>query len=282
MNLLPEAIHVINLDRSPQRLQAVLDSFDRHLGGSGVALNRFVAIDAAEAEALAVPGRLSWSEKACFLSHARCLEAARVGARQSHVWIAEDDVAFGPQTRQRLASALEALQGRDWDILFTDLFATEPHGMIELFQLWRRATRDAEVRLLDLGKMAFASATSYIVNAGSVDKLLGLYRTCASLNMGVDIWFKELAGTGQAGCCCVVPFATTVADVQSQIQPGHSSGHLAWWYAFRWLLWEGTDPASLDPLLDHLERGFADPHAARAGRILGGMLSPRWEPFLRR
>lgn len=282
MSRLPAGLHVINLDDSGKRLAAVLDSYDAHLAGSGIALDRFVAVGADEVARQAVPGRLSWPEKACFVSHARCLQAAAERTPGRHVWVAEDDVVFGATTVARVASALRTLEGTDWDVLLTDVFATEPFGMVELYQLWRRAMREGAVKVFDLRTLAFAGATSYLVNAGSVEKLLALYRGQARLDLGVDIWLKALAGSGRIGCYGVMPFATSVAGSPSQIQPDGSGGHLAWWYAFRWAIWDDADLARVDALLDGLEQSFDDADARRVGRILGGMLSPRWEPYLQR
>ena len=279
MSRLPDAIHVINLDAAHERLAVVTRGFDRYLSGTSLALNRFVAIDAAEVERRAIPGRMDWGGKACFASHAQCLQAA--ANRAAPVWIVEDDVVFGPGTIPRIEAALEILDGREWDILFTDISVTEPHSLVELFLLWRRRAGAGSVQVLDLREMAFAGTPSYLVNPRSVDKLRGLYVGCESLDAGVDIWMKKLAGSGQVICCCIFPFATTVATFPSQIRNDYQE-LTTWWTAFSRMLWDGDDPGAFDGWLDTLEQGFVEADAARAGRILAAMLSSRWANHLAR
>ncbi|AKC85898.1 glycosyltransferase family 25 protein [Pseudoxanthomonas suwonensis] len=268
---LPRAIHVINLDRARERMASVVRSYDAHLGDSGIALNRFVAVDAAEAARLGTPGTLNWAEKACCISHGRCLQAAADPAYPA--WIAEDDVAFGPWTLRRIREALAEVGDRPWDVLLTDIYATDVHGMVDLFRLRRRLLAERRTKLIDLRGMAFASATSYLVNASSIPKVIGLLQERTQLDMVPDIWMKTLAGAGKLICLGVFPFATTVADTPTQIQPESSSRELGWWTAYRWLLWDGTDPAWLEGKLAALETGSRDPESALLGRILAGTMS---------
>lgn len=268
---LPRAIHVINLDRAHERMAAVLRSYDAHLGGSGIALNRFAAVDAGEAARLGTPGTLNWAEKACCISHGRCLEAAAVPGYPA--WIAEDDVAFGPCTLRRIHEALAEVGDRPWDILLTDIYSTDAHAMVDLFRLRRRLLAERRTKLLDLRGMAFASATSYLVNASSIPKVLGLLQDSTHLDMVPDIWMKARAGAGELICLGVFPFATTVADAPTQIQAESSGRELGWWTAYRWLLWDHTDPAWLEGKLAALEAGRSDPESLLLGRILAGTMS---------
>lgn len=274
--MLPRALHVINLAHAGERLDAVLNSFDQYLAGSGMALNRFAAIDAAEAERRETRGSLTWAEKACFLSHAASLAAAADAGRP--VWIVEDDVVFGPQTLARVEAALELLQGQPWDMLLTDLYVTSVHDMLELFGTQRRLADEGKVALLDLAGMAFAGATSYLVNPAKVVELAGRLAKYEVIDLAFDIWFKREAGAKRLHCHAVFPFATNVADTPSQVQPSCLSRQLGWLNAYRMLVWEQTDPAQLDGMLDRLEAGFTDPRSAHMGRIVGGLLS---EGFVR-
>lgn len=274
MNPLPRAIHVINLDRAAERLAGVVRSYDAHLRSAPVALNRFVAMDGEQAAKRAIPGKLSWAEKACFLSHAQCLRSAADGNRPA--WIAEDDVVFGRHSWRRVEEALVEIGDKPWDILHTDIYATEAHGMIDLFRIRRELLAQGRTKVLDLGSMAFAGATSYLVNASSAGKILSLMQEYRELDMAVDIWIKYMAGTGKLICLGVFPFATSVADAPTQIQPEASSAHLGLWTAFRWLMWDETDLDVLDRRLSELEASFVDAGSARLGRILAGMMSERY------
>ncbi len=269
--MLPRALHVINLARAGERLDAVLSSFDRHLAASGIALNRFAAIDAAEAERRNAPGALTWAEKACFLSHAASLAAA--ADARSPVWIVEDDVVFGPQTLARVEAALELLQGQPWDVLLTDLYVTDLNDMLELFRTQRRLAGEGKIAVLDLAGMAFAGSTSYLVNPAKVAELARRLAQYEVIDLAFDIWFKREAGAKRLRCHALFPFATTVADTPSQVQPSSMSRQLGWWNAYRMLLWEQTDPAHLDGILDRLDHVLTDKRSAQLGRIVGGILS---------
>lgn len=271
--MLPRALHVINLARAGERLDAVLSSFDRHLAASGIALDRFAAIDAAEAERRNTRGALVWAEKACFLSHAASLAAAAVADAGRPAWIVEDDVVFGPQTLARVEAALELLQGQPWDVLLTDLYVTDVNDMLELFRTQRRLAGEDKIAVLDLAGMAFAGATSYLVNPAKVAELAARLAQYEVIDLAIDIWFKREAGANRLRCHALFPFATTVADTPSQVQPSSLSRQLGWWNAYRMLLWEQTDPAHLEGMLDRLEQGFTDPRSAQMGRIVGGILS---------
>lgn len=73
------------------------------------------------------------------------------------------------------------------------------------------------------------------------------------------------------------PFATTVADIPSQVQPASIARELGWWNAYRLLLWEGCEADQMDALLDRLEHahtGFStDAASARMGRVVPGLLA---------
>lgn len=269
---LPRAVHVINLDTATDRLSAVMASFQAHMRASGIALDRFAAVDAAQAKALRIPGTLTWAEKACFASHLRCIQVAAGASRPA--WIAEDDVVFGRQTQRRLDAALAAIGDRPWDLLFTNIHATSASGMADLFRIDRKLRAKGATDVLDLADMAFIGAPSYLVNPASVARILDLAERCHRLDMAWDIWLKYLAGTGQLTCLCVLPFATCVAEeAPTQIQPDAFKHQIGWWTAFSRLMWDGTDPAALDRELAGLEVGSTDERAARLGRIVAGLMS---------
>ncbi len=270
---LPNAVHVINLDCATARLEGMLAGFDSHLAGSGLALNRFAAVDVAYVQAAAVPGALRWAEKACFLSHARCLASATGG--NTPVWIVEDDVLFGPATLPRLRAALDRLAGQRWDVLATDLLIVEPHGMIDLFRMSRDAQATGRTDVLELDNMNFIATGSYLVHPDAIAPLLTRMRALSRLDMAIDVWLREEMRQGRLISRAVLPFATAADWARTQIQPEAARRPLAWWTAFRRLLWQHDDRDALDRHLQALEDEYAgaDADARRLGRILAGMLA---------
>ncbi|MCD9027916.1 glycosyltransferase family 25 protein [Luteimonas sp. BDR2-5] len=261
-------LHVINLDGANARLADVVAGHRRHLHPAGIGLTRFRACDRAEADALRIPGGITPVEKACFVSHARCLrQAVRDGAMP---WIVEDDVVFGASTVQRVRSALQALDGRPWDILFTDTQLTDVHAVVDLFRAWRGIGDSGRTRLLDLTGMAWIGASSYLVNPASVPRLLACIEAARSLDLAWDIWLKVVAGQAGFTCLSVFPFATTTAGLPSQVQSDPVAAQVAWWAAFGRMTWEHADADALDALFARLGQPD-DPHARGLGRIVAAM-----------
>lgn len=111
---------VINLDRSPQRLERM----KLLLSGLGLDFIRMPAVDglalAADAEIPKDKGlfyRLGPGETGCFLSHIKCWEAVAAGQAE-YTLIFEDDVHFGEE-------AGELLRGLSWVPKDADLVKLE-------------------------------------------------------------------------------------------------------------------------------------------------------------
>ena len=114
---------LINLDRSPTRLQTMT----RHLDGLGIA---FVRVPAVDGHALpdAVPGidparyrrshgrELRPGETGCYLSHLRAMHTF-LESPALHAVILEDDVGLSPDIVKIVASLTAADAPDDWDIV---------------------------------------------------------------------------------------------------------------------------------------------------------------------
>jgi GR25 family glycosyltransferase involved in LPS biosynthesis len=199
--------YYINLESAKDRRHFVEESF-RQYGDRNGRLHRVEAVDAARVVADAVPGKISDTEKACFLSHRRAIEHSRRDG--AHSLIIEDDTQFGPSTfgmLDRLGNALDA-----FDLVFTDLDFCDVNYMFQFFLLHRELSRDGTFRLLGLKGTPFFGAAAYIVNARSKEKILGLIDGLSSFEFPYDIQLRNWVEAEQLKAGFTFPFLTTLSS----------------------------------------------------------------------
>jgi glycosyl transferase family 25 len=104
---------IINLPARRDRRRETTQEFARcalALDPSGVAF--FDAISPVDSGGFPSPG-----VRGCFLSHLAVVEEAR-DARQGHLLVLEDDIAFSREVARHGQAAVEALGRLDWDLAF--------------------------------------------------------------------------------------------------------------------------------------------------------------------
>jgi GR25 family glycosyltransferase involved in LPS biosynthesis len=268
--------YYINLKSEEARRLFIEENFRQH-GDPGGKLNRVEAVDAAYIVSNAVPGKISDTEKACFLSHRRAIDLSCRDDGPS--LIVEDDARFGPSTFRLLDKLGDAFEV--FDIIFTDidLCNIHIHSMLWFFLLRRELSKDGTFRVLDLNGITFFGATAYVVNSRSKEKLLGLIDDLPSYELPYDIQLLKWIETGRLKAGFTFPFLTTVSSHsdRSGIQPMNTRGTLAG-NAYRRLVWMDFEQTPENPVeaLNRLDASRFDRESLYFAQILSLILSIRY------
>jgi Glycosyltransferase family 25 (LPS biosynthesis protein) len=199
----------INLERSVARrtlMEAQLQTFnlqDRY--------SRFAAVDG---QALTEPpGAISASENACFQSHYRALESAKLSRRVVH--ILEDDVIFAPQMEQVIDSLDSSGLFEPFDLIFTHTFVGCELLLLrkfkELFDFYQQ-NKPPRLAVLDVKDDYRCIFASYLVPAPAIDKVLSVLKLGldAGPKLPIDLFIGQEARAGRLRLGCIFPFITSV------------------------------------------------------------------------
>lgn len=208
----------INLDHAAERRAAIEASFKK-AARPGWNLARFAAIDTGFVDRQAIAGDRSAAEKACYLSHKTVIEAHAAGA--GHLLVLEDDVEFGIATCEVVDGFLQHNPGAEWDLLFLDVCLHDIGDMATLYFHRERLMKERAVIPLDLAKIPFFGANAYVINAGSVKKVLACLEAGLPVNVEYDLYLANQVRQGRLKAAVLFPFVTTLSDhaIRSQIQP---------------------------------------------------------------
>jgi GR25 family glycosyltransferase involved in LPS biosynthesis len=269
---------LITLESQPARREQVEANF-RSVGHAGWELTCMPAVDAGQVVKSAVAGRLSPSEKGCFLSHMVALQLSHPSPE--HNLIVEDDVLLGEKTFSTIDAALNLAANSEWDLLFTDVVVPDARTMISLYASRKQLIARQEFKLVPLKSIPFAGSTAYLVNARSKEKLLKLLTEHAPLDMPYDLVLRKLVYQSRLSGFVIFPFATSLsafADA-SQIQ-GNENTKIAdmAWNAFRRLVWAERSLPEATANLDRISSDFFDPECRVFARILSCLLSANFQP----
>lgn len=180
--------HYINLDNATDR-RAALEANFTQCARQGWTLNRFSAINDATAEKNQVPGKRSWREKACFLSHKSVIEAQADDGR--HFMVMEDDAQLGMSSLDIIEGVLAENRNAEWDLLFTDISPQQMETMM-LLALNRQQLIDKRMVVpLDLARISFTGADSYLVNGRSRRKLLAYLAAGIPVDTEYDVYLNR-------------------------------------------------------------------------------------------
>lgn len=260
--------HYINLDAATVR-RANLEAAFRAANPPGWELVRIAA--SGPDAAVGLPGSASATEKACWLSHRRALEAALDDDQP--VVIVEDDVRFSPRTFPILAALAEA--DPEWDILYTDPTLTEVSTMVAFARDWPQLAGAGNFRLHDLAKIPFVGAAGYLVRGGSKQRVLDALDSLPPFDRPYDVALRDLihAGVLQGRAC--FPYLTAPSDdaETSTIPPTQFRQSIV--NAFRRLMFVDRDLDVGRRDVERLQAAHADPAAVVIGGVLGALVSDR-------
>jgi GR25 family glycosyltransferase involved in LPS biosynthesis len=266
----------INLDSQVDRREFIEGMFANYKKSTWN-LIRERAIGKSDIEFSGVPGSLSFSEKACYLSHLGILEK-KINAN-SPFMVLEDDVIFGQDTCDVIENSLSQLgNGVDWDLIFTDIGVSHPVSIIELIFTHKGLMKRKMRQLINLEKLDFFGSTSYIVNHKSTNKLLSLLTQSDDLNVPYDLLLRQLIHEGKLKSYVIFPFVTSIsiyAD-KSQIQTDLSSSSDLVWNSFRRLIWGEYDAEKMKAALTYLDEKIADDNSRNFSIILSALISNKF------
>jgi GR25 family glycosyltransferase involved in LPS biosynthesis len=211
----------INLDRAEERQRALAGEL-RRLELDGV-YQRFPAIDG---QTIPRKGKLTRGETAIFRSHVEATKRAAGSPRFLH--ILEDDAVLSEHLAPVVTYAISRRLLDNFDLIFLDVGVyADLASMKSLEAIARQALEKAEsgtiapsdFRLVDLRKVKFFAASSYLVNPRSVGRLVTAYEKewASDTILPLDNFMMREIGAGTIKAACILPMVTTVrADVASQ------------------------------------------------------------------
>lgn len=248
--------HYINLDNAVERRSTLEANFAR-CRREGWELKRFAALDEATAEKNAIPGKRSWREKGCFLSHQRVIERQPDDGRS--FMVLEDDAQFGLTSMEVIEGVLAENGSAQWDLLFTDI---NPLQMDIMMMLALNRSQLMEKRMvipLDLSRISFVGTTAYVVNGASRGKLLAYLEAGIPVDTEYDIYLNHGMVSGELKAAALFPFVTTLSkhSTKTQIQSPNTSTANRARAVFRRMMWlessEESYKADLATIESHLQ-----------------------------
>ena len=161
-------ILVINLDRSPERLQRMASL----LAGLHLQFDRVAAVDGRALSKAEMRGwvhemghfyRLRAGEIGCFLSHRKCWEIAARGAPGEFTIVLEDDIIFG-------RNAGEILSTSGWIPADADIIKLETN--LHRTYTDRAPAASVSARKIVRLRAAHVNAAAYAISSGAAKRLL--------------------------------------------------------------------------------------------------------------
>jgi len=245
--------HYINLDRAIERRAALEANFAR-CGRQGWELKRFSAIAETMVEKDQLPGKRSWREKACFLSHCKVIEQQPDNGRS--FMVVEDDVQFGMASLEIIEGVLAENNNAQWDILFTDISVQSIDTMMMLAGSRRHLMEKRLVVPIDLATILFVGSTAYLVNGASKSKLLTYLAEGIPVDTEYDIYLYRGIATGKLKAAVLFPFITTLSEhsAKTQIQPANTKTANMARDTFRRMMWLESSAESYNADLAMIEK----------------------------
>jgi GR25 family glycosyltransferase involved in LPS biosynthesis len=228
--------HYINLNSAIER-RATLEANFARCRRQGWELRRFTALDEATVEKNQVPGKRSWREKACFLSHRSLIERQADDGRSFMVM--EDDAQLGLTSLEVIEGVLAENHSAQWDILFTDISVQQVETMMMLALNRGQLMEKRMVIPLDLARISFVGATAYVVNGASRRKLLTYLAAGVPVDTESDVYLNGGIATGELKAAVLFPFITTLSEhsTKTQIQLADTRTANVARDAFRRMMW---------------------------------------------
>jgi hypothetical protein len=258
----------INLDQATGRRELIEKSFADSRFSDRWTLNRFPAVSAESEKVRNAPGKLSGAYKGNFFSHVDCVRQS-VG-RDTHLFMAEDDLQFCPETGPLLEQVVDSVPEDSWDIIHCEITLMSARDFPMLFKLDRAKDTRNKLKLIDLVNFpyAYSGSGAYVVNRRSKHKFLQFMDgTVANYNGNIDHPFDIcLRGSLKFGALTgflTFPFLTAPSIHADQTQAPWGAFdasiehvkkiHLELINAFRRLVWVGYKPTDVLPemLLKH-------------------------------
>lgn len=258
----------INLDRATGRREAIERSIASSHFSDRWSFFRYAAVAADSDRVRNAPGRISDSYKGNFLSHRHCLQLSLKS--DAHLFVAEDDAMFCPQTGPLLENIVDTLPEDSWDILRTEITLLSATDIPKFYKMCMSEEGGQKIRLLDLsGFMSpYSGASTYVVNRKSKLKFVhaidqALERRNGHYDFPFDSYLADMVRHSVLRGFVTVPFLTAPSFDEDESQaPQMFAGkplsedetvrrfnkvHRELQTAFRRLVWVGFRPDTVLP-----------------------------------
>lgn len=232
-------IYYINLDNATERRVAIEENLQK-FEALGIGINRIPAYDKKYIEDRLIGGAIRSTEKACFLSHIKAIEASI--SQPGHALILEDDILMGSESISQIKNILDLVKN-SIDLLFVEMGITNLPSMFQLFRLKKELKHAGKIEILQTKLFDFAGATAYILNENSKIKLLEILRKIDSFDVPYDLLLKKLIIENNILSGCIFPFLATLSDqsLNTDIQLDGDSLPNIVWHSFRKLMFIEAD-----------------------------------------
>jgi hypothetical protein len=244
----------INLDQATGRRELIEKSFADSRFSNRWTFNRFSAVSAESEKVRNATGKLSGAYKGNFFSHVDCVRQSLGSER--HLFMAEDDLEFCPDTGPVLEKIVDSVPEDSWDIIHCEITLMSARDFPMLYKMDRADNLRTKIKLIDLNSFPYpySGSGAYVVNRRSKHTFLSVMddavRSCGGhLDHPFDIYlrgslkFKALRGF------LVFPFLTAPSLYADQTQAPWGNFdptvehvkkvHLELSNAFRRLVWLG-------------------------------------------
>ena len=194
---------------------------------------------------------ISKTDKAVNRSH---LDALRKAVRLKRTTlIMEDDTALFPETFSTIRHIENILNPQIPIVIFTDIMVTTPNGMVEFCRL----PKNTSIRLLNLSRIQYAGASSYLVTPSAAKIMEQIAENCLNIRPW-DMTLRQIIHKKLVFGRVTFPFVTSVNEYaeQSDNQPKHSQATDYLWNTFRRSLCIHPEQFNLHQALHKIENTF--------------------------
>ncbi len=244
----------INLDQATGRRELIEKSFADSGFSNRWTFNRFPAVSAELDKVRNATGKLSGAYKGNFFSHVDCVRQSLGNGR--HLFMAEDDLEFCPDTGPMLEMIVDGVPEDSWDIIHCEISLMSARDFPMLYKMDRAHELCTKIKLIDLNSFpyAYAGSGAYVVNSRSKQTFLTVMEAtvigCGGhLDHPFDICLRGSLKFRMMRGFLVFPFLTAPSIHADQTQAPWSNVdsdvehvkklHLELMNAFRRLVWLG-------------------------------------------
>jgi GR25 family glycosyltransferase involved in LPS biosynthesis len=215
----PIEIFYLNLASQVTRRETLVRSYESCDFAPHWRLHRFDAIGVDHDLVRDIPGTMSATNKACYLSALICLRNSL--ENDDHLMIIDDDMEFGREAQRVVDSVVQILDESEWDVLLTDAIIPDVLDMPLVFWIWYKYKSRQDYAIVDLTTRPFTFCDgSMIINRRAKHRVYAMMAT-NDLSIPWDIATRHLIKKGDLRSRLVLPFLTApskCADV-SLINP---------------------------------------------------------------
>lgn len=219
-------VYYINLEGATDRRTA-LEKNLAQFASNKFAIHRINAFDKSYVKTNAVPGKISDSEKGCFLSHIKAIEMSL--ERPGPALILEDDARLFTKFLSVINKILPQIESNS-DLTFLDITVSDFKSMCILNRIHRELTDSNEFNLLRTSDIDFSGSAAYLLTDNSKKKILNTISQCSVLDEPYDIFLKRLIKTNEISSGFVFPLIATKSDdsLNSSVQQSGDFLNIVW------------------------------------------------------